>query len=795
MGKNFKKRQPVREKVREKALDRGSVLESLGGKKQLIEEMVSIFLAGCGLFFLFSLISYKGLNGEGLPNTHGLTGVAGGYLSFAMFQLMGYASYAVPLICGAFALLLFFQKKHLLGPLRVSFSFLTVIITCACLHVFFLKDAFLGGHIAGGALGQWIGDRLLPVFARAGTLLILGTAIIILLILVSGMSTRKILLLLWAVVKSTFALMVSGVKKLIPLIRPSRHDDETEKLKDDENEIETEEDAVIAGDIDNKDMEKVVVSPDVLNQKQKKRLARKKNLSAGKPTGFKLPPYDLLKEPQKSEKHLSGDHMKSIDRKLVDTLASYGIKGEVAAIHPGPVITTYEFRPEKGTKICSITSREDDIAMSLEAHKVRIVAPIPGKNAVGFEIPNPNRTTVYLGDIIQDPGFDRTRKKIPLSLGRDIIGRPFIGDLDKMPHLLIAGTTGSGKSVSINAMLMSLLYSFTPDEMHLILIDPKHVELQSYDGIPHLLLPVVTDPKKAALALKWAVDEMERRYQLFAVNGSKDIRSYNRKQSEGGGKVKEETSPPPSGGGDTAQFDNEDTPASACPEKDDTTAPLQPAGPLPYIVIVIDELADLMMAAVRDVEWAITRLAQKARAAGIHLIVATQRPSVNVVTGLIKANFPCRIAFRVAAKVDSRVMLDTNGAETLLGDGDMLIIPPGSSDLIRIQGAFISEEEIRNVSGFLKEQRTPTYKEEILSGHLEEEELLMDGDDSDEYYQSAINLVLSERKASVSYLQRRFSIGYNRAARIMEKMEREGVVGPSVPGKPYREVLLQSPAM
>jgi len=379
---------------------------------------------------------------------------------------------------------------------------------------------------------------------------------------------------------------------------------------------------------------------------------------------------------------------------------------------------------------------------------------------------------VYLRELLEDPDFSRERKKIPLAIGKDIIGRPYIADLDKMPHLLIAGTTGSGKSVCINAILMGLLYTFTPDELKLILVDPKQVEMQTFADIPHLLLPVVTDPRKAAVALKWAVDEMERRYQLFAGCGARDLQSYNRKIGKKGAlKVTEQE-----------QIQNPEDNTVNPDETENTT--------LPYIIIVIDELADLMMAAVRDVEWAIIRLAQKARAAGIHLIVATQRPSVNVVTGLIKANFPCRIAFRVAAKIDSRVMLDTNGAETLLGDGDMLILPPGTSDLRRIQGAFVSEDEIRSVTEFIRKQKQAIYREEILqNSSLDEESSLTEETETDEYYEKAVALVLSERKASVSYLQRKFSIGYNRAARIMEKMEKEGIVGPQVPGKPYREVI------
>jgi S-DNA-T family DNA segregation ATPase FtsK/SpoIIIE len=767
MARNFKRRLPLGEQLRENA----GLLESLGGKRQLVEEILAIFLAGCAVFIAFSLVSYDGLSREGLPSTGGWTGVAGSYMAFAVFQLLGAAAYAVPPMAGTCAVLLFLQKRRLLGPLRIALALVALGLMTGLLHVLLSGRTFLGGHLPGGAAGLWLGNLLVPVFARAGTMLILSTFVVILLILVAGTSTRRGWVLLWICLKAVAGLVWRAAAAVVAVFRRSGDEEEAEA---EAAPVEIEPEIVVEDEPPPvEEPAEADAPPDEAGPK--KQPPRRRRVPP-RPSGFKLPPFDILKEPPKADKGQTKEQIRSIDQKLIDTLWSYGIKGEVTGVHPGPVVTTYEFRPEKGTKISSITSREDDITMSLEAYKVRIVAPIPGKNAVGFEIPNPSRTTVYLRELIQDPAFDRTRKKIPLALGKDITGRPYLADLDKMPHLLIAGTTGSGKSVSINAMLVSLLYSFTPDEMQFILIDPKQVEMQTYGGIPHLLLPVVTDPKKAALALKWAVDEMERRYQLFATSGSKDLQSYNKRVREKDGATEKDAGPPP---------DAEQPPGAESPP--------QPAEPLPYVIIVIDELADLMMAAVRDVEWSITRLAQKARAAGIHLIVATQRPSVNVVTGLIKANFPCRVAFRVAAKVDSRVMLDHNGAETLLGDGDMLIVPPGTSDLVRVQGAFVSEDEIRSVASFLREQGTPSYKEEILSGRLEEDSPLAEDEDGDEYYDAAVTLVLSERKASVSYLQRRFSIGYNRAARIMERMERDGIVGPSSPGKPYREVLMQSP--
>jgi S-DNA-T family DNA segregation ATPase FtsK/SpoIIIE len=479
-------------------------------------------------------------------------------------------------------------------------------------------------------------------------------------------------------------------------------------------------------------------------------------------------------------------HLKDQADKLVKVLADFNVFGEVKEIHPGPVVTMFEFQPKSGTKLSKIEGLSNELAMVLEVIRVRVVAPIPGKHAVGFELPNRKRETVYLKDMLVDDSFNNPKYKLPLALGRDIAGDPIAVDLAKMPHLLIAGTTGSGKSVSVNAMLLSLLYKYTPEDLRLLLVDPKMIELGIYDHIPHLLLPVVTDMSKACLALKWAVDEMERRYQLFADLGVRNLAAYNKKVSnlkaEHAGRTEAERAAlvaddavGVSENGDVVVVSS----VAAHPEKLEK---------LPFIVTVVDELADLMMVAAKDVETSIARLAQKARASGIHLIIATQRPSVDVITGLIKANFPSRISFRVSSGTDSRTILGTVGAENLLGMGDMLILPPGTSDLTRVHGAFVEDEEIHKVVDFLKEQGKPQYDEEILKPR-DDDDADIDETEKDEVYDQAVAIVAEAQSCSISMLQRRLRIGYNRSARIVEIMEKEGVVGPSN-GVNKREVLI-----
>jgi DNA segregation ATPase FtsK/SpoIIIE, S-DNA-T family len=540
---------------------------------------------------------------------------------------------------------------------------------------------------------------------------------------------------------------------------------------------------------------------------------------------FQLPSSDLLEYIPPTDTETDEATLRAMAERLEQALGNYGVRGKVTAIQMGPVIVTFEFAPAPGTRTGKIVQLENDLAMALEAQSVRIVAPIPGKAVVGIEIPNKKRETVYLKEILEDDSFRKSASKVQICLGKDTKGTPVSVNLSKMPHLLVAGTTGSGKSVAVNGMITSILYSATPEEVRFIMVDPKMLELSIYEGIPHLLLPVVTDPKKAALALRWAVDEMERRYELLAKSGVRDISSYNARieAEQNKAEVKEdlhethskrskrlklimadadgqehevevdaESGPMPeaeSGVGAISAEMAEEISAKAAAAQAAKEKAEPPARKLPFIVIVIDEFADLMMVASKDVDTAVARLAQKARAAGLHLILATQRPSVDVITGVIKANFPSRIALQVASQIDSRTIMGQPGAETLLGNGDMLFSDRGTK-LRRIQGAFLSDDEVHRVVDFLKKQAKPVYDMNILVAREEE-----DGEGSaalddfhDDLYDQAIAIVCDTRQASVSFIQRRLQIGYNRAARMVEQMEREGLVGPSNGIKP-REVI------
>lgn len=483
---------------------------------------------------------------------------------------------------------------------------------------------------------------------------------------------------------------------------------------------------------------------------------------------YHRPPAELLDEPQKSAGRLTERQLSDNARLLEAKLKDFNVDGQVVDVLSGPVITMYEYRPAPGVKISKVAGLSDDLAMNLKAEAIRIVAPLPGKAALGVEIPNPDREIVYLKEVVDSPVFTDAKSLLSVVLGVDTMGEPMVADLAKMPHLLIAGATGAGKSVGLNAIIMSILLKAAPDQVRFLMIDPKRIELTLYKELPHLIYPVISDPKEANTALKWAVADMEQRYKLLAEKGVRNIDQYNRKIAREIEEYHKRKAAQPAEG----EAGSEEDP---------------PPEPLPYLVVIIDELADLMVVSAKEVETSITRLAQMARAAGIHLILATQRPSVDVLTGVIKANMPTRISFQVSSKIDSRTILDSVGAEKLLGRGDMLYLPPGTGKIQRVHGAYVSEEETQRITDYIRAQRGPDYLTEL---ELPSESGDGDGEDQeyDEKYDEAVELVTQSGKASISLIQRHLRIGYNRAARIIEVMEKEGVVGPADGAKP-RQVL------
>jgi S-DNA-T family DNA segregation ATPase FtsK/SpoIIIE len=750
-------------------------------------EVLGILAFIAALVLILAFGSYDGTTPDGAPIPAGnLIGPAGMWIAHGAFAAIGLAAYIVDVCIWVFGWMLFTGRsdgvrfRSLLGAIAI------ILLGAIFLHTFMADSTVLGGHAAGGALGLVLGALLNDAVSTTGTYIITVGGVILIVVLITDIS-------LYLVSRTCGFLALRGAKAAggfgTRVVRAWRETPNTGDVRLPGPLI------VVPGALDPDAEEPSPCEPVIVTKAKPKKKAKAKPAAEEQiaifrdepslPTAFSTPPLSLLELPAPSTTRVDRDYLVEMTERLIRVLADFGVLGEVREIHPGPVVTMFEFQPRSGTKLSKIGSLSNEIAMALEVTRVRVVAPIPGKNAVGFELPNKERETVRLREILEDDAYAANRKaKLPLALGKDITGTPYIIDLAKMPHLLMAGTTGSGKSVSVNTMLLSLLYRYTPDDLRLLLVDPKMIEFQPYNHIPHLLLPVVTDMSQACLALKWAVDEMERRYQLFADMGSRNLESYNAKvekiravaaERKGTPLVDAETIVTDTG--EVVELGEIPRPEEKLPEK------------LPLIVICIDEFADLMMIAAKDVETSIARLSQKARAAGIHLIVATQRPSTDVVTGLIKANFPARLSCQVASHIDSRTILGTNGAESLLGYGDMLVLPPGTSDLVRVQGAFVSDEEINRVVEFLKAQGLPSYDEEILKPREGEGGAAIDASEKDEIYDQAVSIVAETQACSISMIQRRLRIGYNRAARIVEIMEREGVVGPAN-GVNRRDVLI-----
>ncbi|MFA7683454.1 MAG: DNA translocase FtsK 4TM domain-containing protein [Syntrophales bacterium] len=744
-----------------------------------IREVKGVIHISLGLFFLLCLLSYSPADPSfthyiaDKSNVDNLIGLLGSYTADSLIRLLGWSVFFLPL-------LLFMAAYRYLTDETFRIKFLHLMgITGLVLSTSIIVHVALGNRLmfgielpSGGFLGLWIFSLLDNRLNIVGTILIATSIWFISLMIMSNFSvvfTAQILsrvsVFFWLRIHRIF----SSLRNRFNRTKESRSTREMPpKIA---TPTETPPPKPFPAPEESKKTEQVPF--DFV-------------LERGV---FRLPPLSLLNEMPHKNMRVKKETLIANSRILEKKLADFGVEGKVVEVRPGPVITMYELEPAPGVKIAKITTLTDDLALALRAPSIRIIAPIPGKAVVGVEIPNPERESVYLKDVLDSDHFIHSTGRLPIALGKDIVGAPVIADLIKMPHLLIAGTTGSGKSVSLNAMICSILFRVPPDEAKFLMIDPKRLELAAYEGIPHLLHPVVVDPKKASQVLKWTVSEMERRYQMISTLGAKSIDMFNKILERRAVETGKETMPDPTNPwmNEGVSGENEDE-ETLLPVAQDAALPSMPLQKLPYIIIVIDELADLMMVAQRNVEESLARLAQMARAAGIHLILATQRPSVDVITGLIKANFRTRISFQVSSKVDSRTILDDHGAEKLLGAGDMLFIPPGTSRLTRIHGAFVSDKEINRIVEFVRKQAKPVYDESITAEIPDEEEPGRDDREFDEKYDEAVELITDLGQASISLVQRYLKIGYNRAARIIEQMEREGIVGPSDGVKP-RKVL------
>ena len=621
---------------------------------------------------------------------------------------------------------------------------------------------------AGGILGEVVGRGLLPVFSLLGTTVLLLALFLAGVTLFTGLSW---LALMERIGRLTLAAAARGRQAL-----------EAARERVAGRRARAEREAVVRREKARRERRRPPrIEPVIRTLEPGERAERERQVPLfDPPPDATLPPLSLLDEPPAHRSGYSEEALEAMSRQVELKLRDFGIEVEVVAVQPGPVITRFELQPAPGVKASRIVNLSKDLARALSVVSVRVVEVIPGKSVVGLEIPNAEREPVVLSEILRSKAYERAASPLTLALGKDIGGQPVVVDLARMPHLLVAGTTGSGKSVALNAMVLSLLYKATPDLVRLILIDPKMLELSVYDGIPHLLAPVVTDMKEAANALRWCVAEMERRYRLMAHLGVRQLAGYNRKVRE----ATERGEPIPD--------------PLWSPEEGEEGAERPALAPLPYIVVVVDEFADMMMLVGKKVEELIARLAQKARASGIHLVLATQRPSVDVITGLIKANIPARIAFQVSSKVDSRTILDQMGAEQLLGQGDMLYLAPGTSVPERVHGAFVSDQEVHRVVAHLRGLGSPDYVEAVLreaaeGGAPEGVPGLTPADaEQDPLYDQAVRIVTETRRASISAVQRRLKIGYNRAARMIEQMEQAGIVGPLQPNG-SREVLAPPP--
>jgi S-DNA-T family DNA segregation ATPase FtsK/SpoIIIE len=745
-----------------------------------ISEFVGVALFALALIWLISLVTHDPTDpvwffttGASHPPAN-FVGRVGAFLSELSFQLLGYAAYVIPAVIGVAGWHYFWCQKPDAAYTKLTGVALLFGCSSAFLSLVFGGTEAAGKTFhAGGSIGRAFGLIMSDYLNRTGSLIVLLTMMMLAVILSTQFSFGRMFANATA---NSQNLSARGIGWLRAWIERKRKDMARREV------IAKHAKPVVAGgkpgrpaaagadEPPARPARPIETDPAAPSSRPSPPVVARKKLEAPgslplaeepkapaqrRHGAFTLPPASLLDAP-KAERKIDERELMEAAHLLAEKCREFAVEGQVAQIHPGPVVTTFEFKPEAGVKYSKVTGLADDLCLAMQAESV-LIDRIPGKSTVGIQIPNPNREAISLRELLESDAYQRSSSKLTLTLGKTIHGEPYVTDLATMPHLLIAGSTGTGKSVGLNSMLTSILYRATPDDVRMIMIDPKRLELGMYEDIPHLLSPVVVDPKKANNALRWAVREMEERYKTLAAEGVRNIEQYNRNVRN----VLQERG-----------ADAEDAPKT-----------------LPFIVVVIDELADLMMVASNEVEESICRLAQMARAVGIHLILATQRPSVDVITGLIKANLPSRISFRVSSKIDSRTILDSNGAEQLLGKGDMLFLPPASSRSIRLHGPYISEQESARLASFLRKQGKPTFDETITA---EEEGKTGPGGlefEKDDLYDEAARIVVSSGQVSISYLQRKLRIGFSRAARLVDMMEAEGLVSPGAGGKP-REVLV-----
>jgi S-DNA-T family DNA segregation ATPase FtsK/SpoIIIE len=747
-----------------------------------------LVLMAIALFLFTALVTYNSTDPgwsytgsrESIQNA---AGVVGAWFADVLYTLFGYLSFLFPVII-AYSGWLVLRSNHIevdkdidyheLGVRWAGF-FVTVAMGCALTSMHFSIPEGQLPLDGGGILGLWLSDVMADSLGLLGSTLILLAVFLAGITLFSGISWFRVIDGIGLAGLFSYNWVKNKVLAMIESRQEKKAGEEARQQRQEVVAADKKKQAVREA----KGSGEVRIEPVVKKVEISERLDREKQIQLfDAPTDSELPALRLLDPPHPHVKGFSNEALEALSRLVEIKLADFGIEVEVVAVHPGPVITRFEMEPAPGVKASKITALSRDLARSLSVPSILVVEVIPGKTCVGLEIPNEHRELVSLSEILMSKQYDKSASPLTLGLGKDIAGNPVVADLTKMPHLLVAGTTGSGKSVCVNALLMSLLFKSKPDQVRLILIDPKMLELNVYEGIAHLLTPVVTDMKEAANALRWCVGEMDRRYELMSGLGVRNITGFNRKVNEAieaGSPLEDPT------------FNPDHHPPGSQPQQ---------LKPLPYIVVVVDEFADLFMVVGKKIEELIARITQKARAAGIHLILATQRPSVDVVTGLIKSNIPTRIAFQVSSRIDSRTILDQMGAENLLGHGDMLYMEAGGGLPIRIHGAFVDDHEVHKVVAFLKTQNDPDYIAEIL----QESSTVLPGEkpanggaeDTDALYDEAVAIVTQTRKASISYVQRRLKIGYNRAARMIEEMEEAGVVS-AMQSNGSREVLAPPP--